>query len=194
EAGRRDLGSPAGVVQDADDSGWALVARGREPEPLDELRIRCASGDRARSRVRHVCKQGTEADDELDAELSEEPDHELAERAPAEVRLDPEQEHRVAIESRRPPVIEDGRRPVDPPSQPFLERYVRPRRLEVEEVLRVDLREALRVPELGEEPGRERRALTPVVPAPESRDQDRAFESRAARNPELLGHARSLGD
>ena len=136
EARRRDAGLPAGVVQDADDPGRPLVARGREPEPLDELLVGGAAGDRRRPRVRHVGEQRAERDHQLDAELLREPDDEVRERAPAQVRLDPEQEHDVAVETLRPRVVEARLGPVDPARQPVLERHVRPGRLEVEEVLR----------------------------------------------------------
>ena len=139
-------------------------------------------------RVRDVREQRAEADDQLDLELLEEADDQLRERAPAEVRLDPEQQHDVAVEAGRARVVEDGRGPVDASRDPVLERDVRPRRLEVEEVLGLDLGEALRVPELREVAGGERGALAAVVPAAESGDQNRALELRTARDKELLGH------
>jgi hypothetical protein len=65
---------------------------------------------------------------------------------------------------------------------------VRPRVLEVEEVLGVDVREARGAPELGEVPGGERRALAAVVPAPERADEEWPLE----RGP--LGDAKGVGD
>jgi hypothetical protein len=152
----------------------------RQAEPLDELRVARATADRARPRVRHVRKQRAQRDDEVDPELLDEADDQIRERAPAEVRLDAEEQDDVAVEPLRTPVVEDGRGPVDSPCQSFLERDVRPRRLEVEEVLRIDLRESLRVPELGEVAGCERCSLTAVVPAPESGDHERPLELRTS--------------
>ena len=86
------------VVEHADDSGRALVARALEPELLDQLLVARAAGDRRRPRVRHVRQQRAERDDELDPDLLGEAGDEVAEAAPAEVRLDPDQDHRVAIE------------------------------------------------------------------------------------------------
>jgi hypothetical protein len=57
------------------------------------------------------------------------------------------------------------------------ERNVRPRRLEVEEVLRLDLGEALGLPGLRKVAGGERRSLAAVVPAPERGDQDRRAQA-----------------
>ena len=123
-------------MEHADDPGRPLVARGREPEPLDELLVARAAGHGRRARVRHVREQRAERDQQLDPEVAREADDELGERAPAQVRLDPEQQHDVAVEALRPRVVEGRLRPVDPAAQALLERDVRTGRLEVEEVLR----------------------------------------------------------
>jgi hypothetical protein len=64
--------------------------------------------------------------------------------------------------------------PVDAPRPAVDERYVRPRRLEVEEALRIDLGEPLGLPRLREIAAREGGALSAVVPAAERGDQDRS--------------------
>ena len=183
-----DVRLAAGVVQHADDPGRALVAGRREAEALDELRVARAAADGARARVRHIREQRAEGDDEVDLELLHEVDDQARERAPAQVRLDAEEQDDVTVEAIRTAVVEDGRGPVDPPREARLERDVRPGRLEVEEGLRVDLREALRVPELGEVAGGERGALAAVVPAPERGDHERPLELRAPCDTEFLGH------
>jgi hypothetical protein len=67
-------------------------------------------------------------------------------------------------------VVEGVLGPLDA-SRAFLdERDVRPRRLEVEESLWLDLGEALRLPGLGEITAGERRTLATVVPAAEGSD------------------------
>ena len=70
---------------------------------------------------------------------------------------------------------------------------MRPGHLEVEEPLRVDLGEAVRVPELGQVAGRERRSLPTVVPAAERRDEHGAAQRRPVVDDELVAHALSLG-
>jgi len=62
-------------------------------------------------------------------------------------------------------VVEGVLGPVDVPRLTIDERDVRTRRLEVEEVLRLDVREPVRLPGLGEVAARERGALAAVVPA-----------------------------
>src|SRR5207247_287856 len=94
------------------------------------------------------------------------------EGAPAQPRLRPEEQDRVALASRRPRMLEGVLRPVDAPHRPLDERDVRPRRLEVEELLRVDRGELLRVPGTAEEAVRHRRALPAVVPAAKRGDHD----------------------
>src|SRR5437667_9721040 len=80
----------AGVVENADDPGRALVARRRQAELPDELRVARAAGHRRGTGVRDVGEQRSEGDHHLDAELADEADQQLRERAPAPVRLDPE--------------------------------------------------------------------------------------------------------
>ena len=75
---------------------------------------------------------------------------------------------------------EGGLRPVDAPGHPVLERHLGPHRLEVEELLGVEVREPLGVPRLREVARGERRALRSVVPAAEGGDEHRAPERRTA--------------
>src|SRR4029453_8701685 len=178
----------AGVAQAPDDPGRALVTGRREAEPLDELRVARATAHGTRARVRHVREKRAQRDDEVDPELLHELDDQVRERAPAEVRLDAEKEDDVTVEPIRTTVVEDGRGPVDPPREPCLERDVGAGCLEVEKRLRIDLREALRVPELGEVTGGERGALAAVVPAPEGGDHERPLELRTPCDAEFPGH------
>src|SRR5438876_12366881 len=98
---------------------------------------------------------------------------ELGERAPPEVRLDAEHQDGVALETRNVRVVESVVRPIDASRASVDERHVRPRRLEVEEALRLDLRETRRRPRLREVTPGERRTLAAVVPAAERGDQNR---------------------
>ena len=61
-------------------------------------------------------------------------------------------------------------------------------RLEVEEKLRIDLRELLRTPGAGEEAACERRTLAAVVPAPKGAHERRALQVRAPLDAELVAH------
>jgi hypothetical protein len=70
-------------------------------------------------------------------------------------------------------VVEGVLGPVDPARASFDERNVRPRRLEVEEALRLDLGESLGLPGLGQIAPGEGGALPAVVPAAKGGDQNR---------------------
>ena len=144
--------------------------------------------------MRHVREQRAERDRELDAEIGREVGDELGERPPAVVRLDSDEEHRVAVRARDPRAEERVLRPLDLPRVPFVERDERPRRLEVDEELGVDLRELLGFPGPGEVAGGERRGLPAVVPAPKRGDQNRPLERRALVDPQLVCHAAELTD
>ena len=80
---RRDAAPLARVVQDADDAGRALVARGCTPRRSVSASSDGRPGDRDRPRVRDVGQQRAERHDHLHAERLGEVDDELAERAPA---------------------------------------------------------------------------------------------------------------
>src|SRR5262249_61076749 len=99
-----------------------------------------------------------------------------------------EDEHRVGGQTLDTRVIEGVLGPVESPGQPFLEGDVRPRRLEVEEPLRVDVCEATGLPDLRQVAAGERRALAAVVPAAERGDENRPLQGRPARYTKLVGH------
>ena len=122
--------------------------------------------------MRNVGEESAERHDELDAEVASELDDLAGERPPAEVRLYPEQEDRVPVGAADRRLVEGVLRPVDPSRQSLLERDVRPRRLEVEELFGIDVGKATRLPALRKEAGGERRALRAVVPAAKRRDED----------------------
>ena len=142
--------------------------------------------------MRHVGEQRAEGDHHLDAEIPREVDDHPREGLPAEVRLDAEQQDDVAVEAGNRRVVEGGLRPLDVAGLPLDERDVRAGRLEVEEVLGLDLREALRLPDLGEVAARQRRALAAVVPAAEGGDQNRLAQVRPVGDAKFVSDARSL--
>ncbi len=193
EADRAEARRAARVVEDADDAGRSFVAGELQPELLHERRV----GGRARhgrgARVRHVGEQGAERDDEVDADVPGEADHEVRERTPAVVGLDTDEDHRVAVGSGDRRVVEGVLGPLDPARKPFVERHRRTDGLEVHERLRVDVREAGRVPLLDEVAGGHGRGLSAVVPATKRRDQHGAPQRRAFGKAQIrLGHPRSV--
>jgi hypothetical protein len=148
EARRREALSAAGVVQHPDDSGRPFIAGCRKPELLDELLVARRPGDRGGTRVRDVGEQRAERDDELDAEVAGDGNDLVREGAPAEIRLEPEHEHGVPLRLGDGRVVEGRLRPDDLASDPTLERDVGASRLEVEELLGIDVGEAPRLPRL----------------------------------------------
>ena len=192
QADGRDARFATRVVENADDARRPLVARVLQAELLDERRIARGAGDRRRPRVRHVGEQRAEGDDELDAEILGERDDELGEPAPAVVRLDAEEEHRVAVGTRYRACVEDVLRPFDVTREALVQRHERPRRLEVDEALGIDVGEARCTPAAREHAAGERCRLATVVPAPEGRDQDRAPKCRPRDDSQLVLHPLSL--
>ena len=112
----------------------------------------------------NVGEERAEGDDQLDPELLARPDDLAAEGPPARVRLDPEEQDGVTLGSgrlrRHRGAEERVLRPVDAPCHSFFERHVRTHGLEVEELLRVDVGEPLRVPGAGQDS--RRRAMLPA--------------------------------
>jgi hypothetical protein len=143
--------------------------------------------------VRDVGEQRAERDDELDAEVAGDGNDLVREGAPAEVRLEPEHEHGVPLRLGDGRVVEGGLRPDDLASDPALESYVRAGRLEVEELLRIDVGETPCLPRLREEAGGERGALSAVVPTSESGDEDGPAQRRAALDADVRPDTRILG-
>ena len=120
-------------------------------------------------------------------EVARETEDELRERLPAQVRLGAEQDHGVPPGARDLGVEEPVLRPIELARQPVLEGDVRACRLEVVEVLGIDLREPLTRPLLREVARREGSALPAVVPAAERGDENRASQTRHERDVQL-GH------
>ena len=89
-------------------------------------------------------------------------------------------------------MVEGVLRPLDVAGLPLDERNVRAGCLEVVEVLGLDLREAVRLPDLGEVAARERRALAPIVPAAKCGDQNRLAQIRPVGDAKFVSDARSL--
>ena len=142
--------------------------------------------------MRDIREQRPERDHHLDTELPSKIDDHAGEGLPAEVRLDSEQENGVAIEIRNRGVVEGILRPVDVSRLAVDEGDVRAGRLEVVEILGLDLGEAIRLPDLGEIAACKRRALTSVVPAAECGDQNRLAQVRPIDDAEFVSDARSL--
>jgi hypothetical protein len=143
--------------------------------------------------VRDVGEERAERHDELDAEVTGEVDDLVRERPPAEVGLEAEHEHGVPFRLGNGGVVEGGLRPDDLASDPALQRDVRARCLEVEELLRIDVGETPCLPRLREEAGGERGTLRSVVPASEGGDEDGAAQRRSALDADVRPDTRILG-
>ena len=89
-------------------------------------------------------------------------------------------------------MVEGCLRPVDLACDAVDERDVRTGRLEVEETLRIDLRDLVGAPQPREVPGRKRGRLRAVVPAAKRGDENRPGELRPGGNPKLRFHPGSL--
>src|SRR5215207_10375589 len=181
EADRRQAGLGARAVQDAGYARRALVARGGEPQRLNQGRVLGVGGYRNRARVRHVGEQSSHSDDELHVELPGQLDHRRAERAPPEARLRPGEQDGAApaegLEARR------GRgemvlRPLDGARDPLDQLYLRPGRLVVEELFRVEGPEVPGLPTVPQRRKRDARCFRRVIPTRESGDQNRPFQLR----------------
>jgi hypothetical protein len=166
-----------------------FVTRALQAETLDQFLIGRPAGHRRRSGVRHVGEQRSERDHHLDTELACKLGNHVGEGLPAQIRLDPEQQDRVAIDTRNRRVVEGVLRPFDVPRLTVDQRDVRTGRLEVEEVLRLDVGESVRLPDLGEVSARERGTLPAVVPASNCRDQNRLAQARSVtmRSSSVIG-------
>ena len=139
--------------------------------------------------MRDIRDERAERHRELDAEVTCEVGDDLAERPPAVVRLDADEQDRIAIGAGDARAVERVLRPLDLPCPTLLERDHRTRRLEVDEELRVDVRELLRPPEPREIAGRERGSLPAVVPSAKCADEDGPLERRRSLvDPELTRH------
>jgi hypothetical protein len=136
--------------------------------------------------VRHVGEQRSERDHHLDPELAGKVDDHAGEGLPAEVRLDPEQDDRIAIDPGNGRVVEGVLRPFDVPRLTVDQRDVRTGGLEVEEVLRFDVGEAIRFPDLGEVATGEGGALAAVVPAAKCCDQNRLAQAGPSDDAEFV--------
>src|SRR6185436_11067525 len=134
--------------------------------------------------------------DELGIDVLSQLDDLSGERAPVRVRLHAQEENRVpprrVRRRRHRRVIEGVLRPVNVTRHAVDERDVRPHRLEIEEILRVDVGEALGVPGFRQVAGRQRGALRAVVPAAESGYEHRPAECRPTVHAEVLTDAGSL--
>ena len=148
-------------------------SRSAQAEPLGQRRIGARAGDVHRQAVRDVGEQRAERDDELHAERLGEVGDDVRERAPAHRRLGAAEQDQVARRARHVRDEDLDRRPDDLAGQPSTSLTFGRTRLEVVELLRVDLREAGRAERAAEERERGGGGVAGVVPAGERADQRR---------------------
>jgi hypothetical protein len=158
-------------VQHADDPGRPLVGRRLQAEALDQRLVGGHAGERDRARVRDVGQQRAEGDDHLHAERLGEVDDLPAERAPLHRGLRAAEQHEVARRARDERLVDLELRPLDTAREALDEAHARARGLVVDELLRVDHREARRVEAGAHEGQRRGGALAGVVPALEGADE-----------------------
>ena len=162
-------GLDAGVLEDPDDPGGALVARALQPVAGGRRLVERGAGDRDGARVGRVGQQGAERDHRADAELARPVDDLCAEGAPAHVRLDAAHEDEVLRRSRGTAAGEPGGGPVDGAADPVDHPRGRPGHLEVVVLVGIDRREFGGVPVQGEVLHGRARGVPGVVPALERR-------------------------
>jgi hypothetical protein len=158
-------------VQHADDPRRALVRRLDQAELRHERLVGGQAVDHHRLGVRHVGEQRAHRHDELGAERLGEVDDVLAERAPAHRRLGALHEDEIARRARHAGGEDLDARPRDLAAAVLVEAGVRPRGLEVVEVLGVDAREALCAKRFADERQCCRGGVTRVVPTAERADE-----------------------
>src|SRR3954451_10722155 len=129
----------------------------------------------------NVGEERTEREEPFRPEVARQSCDRRRERPPPHVRLDAVEEDDVAAVG--PGVQKLVRRPIDLSRLALDEPDLRPRRLEVEELLRVDRRERLGSPGLAEVLNRAARGPAGVVPAAE-RGDDRGALQRWASLPD----------
>ena len=169
---------PAGVVEDADHAGGALIGGAGEVELLDQRLIGGQSGDRHREGVRDVSDQSSERHHHLDAEHLGGIGDAIGKGPPAQVGLGAGEQHKVALGARRSGGEQDVARPLDLAALSLGQRDRRPVGLEVEELLGVDLGDHVRIERFrrcGQCGGG---GACGVVPARESTDEDRGSKLR----------------
>jgi hypothetical protein len=166
-----DPGVGRGGLEAADDAGRAFVARGAEPDALDERLVGGDAGDGDGAGVRDVGQQRAERGHHLDAERLGEVDDGLAERAPADRGLGAREQDQVARRPRDPGLVHLELRPVDVARQTFMQAHRRAGGLEVDELLGVDGREALGVERCAEKRQGGCGGLARIVPALECANQ-----------------------
>ena len=101
ERDRRDARGDAGVLQDADDAGRALVADFSSPYRAADSRVVGRAGHLGRPGVRRVGEQRAERHDGAHVQVVDHAEQLAAEPAPAHVGLDPADEHQVEVGTRR---------------------------------------------------------------------------------------------
>lgn len=176
----------AGLLEDSDDPGRALVAGLLQIETAGQVRVGGDPADRHRPGVRGVAEQCAEDDDHLHAQLMGVAEDLVAERPPAHARLDTAHQHQVPglLPGVRPDHREPGRRPSDL-AHAALQGNGGPVHLEVVVVLGVERGEDLALPLPVQVPDRGRGGVSGVVPAFEGTDHDRVDQ---LGNPLKLDH------
>ena len=183
QRGGGDPGVGRGGLEAADDAGRALVGRRAEADAVDERLVGGDAGDGDGARVRDVGEQRAERGHHLHAERLGEVDDRLAERAPADRGLGAGEQDQVARRARDAGLVDLELGPVDVARQTFVQAHRRAGRLEVDELLGIDGREALGVERRAEKRQGGCGGLARIVPALECANQSRGPQAIRATLP-----------
>src|SRR3954453_6263000 len=180
----------AGVEQDTDDPGRALVRRLLQLEPVLEVELGRGSADLDRPRVRGLGQERPKGQHQLDAQRVHRRQHLRCELAPAHAGFHAPQQHDVSVRTWRPGDQDLGAGPRDPAHATGVGADQRPVDLVVVEVLGVDARHPPGIPDVHQVLDQTAGGLGRVVPALERRDQHRADQLRGLLE---LDHRSTLG-
>src|SRR5262249_40478937 len=168
-----------------------LIAGRPDPKPRGQVRILGATRQAYGAAVGDLGEKGAEGQHEGDATAPSQFCHSAAVGAPPEVWLDGYPHDQVAIDRGRLTDRKLGGRPDDLALgvRAGFVADVRTRQAEVIELLRIDARQALGRPELGQVAGSCGGGLGRIVPARERHDEDRLPEAGGLFvNAEMLAH------
>src|SRR6476620_1544732 len=163
-------------MEHSDDPGRAFVVGAGQVELLDHLLVRGETRDRHRQGMSDVGDQRAEGDDHLHTQTLGRLRDAVGEGPPAQIRLGAGEQDQIALRAGRRAREQDVARPLDLAGLPLGHADRRAVGLEVEELLRVDLRDQIGVERLRGGGERGRGGAGGVIPAGECADENGGSE------------------
>ncbi|CAB4346792.1 unannotated protein [freshwater metagenome] len=157
-------------MEDTCDPGRPFVGRRRQSYPLGQIFVARDADHRHWPCVWNVGQQRAERDRHLYVQRLGQIDDTGAESVPAHRRLGAGQQNQVTRSARRSRSPDLDHRPADLTCFAFDKADLRPGRLKVVELLRIDVREAIRIERRGEEVDGRGSGFSGVVPTAEGAD------------------------